>query len=241
MIIEGVEMNPNNYGGMCSRAVALSGEKDFAKGLDTIATTDSPTLIADWERWQIVREILPMRYAQLPDNDKVPLLDTHSRFSIEQIKGSARNWTTNDSQLLCKCFVSESETSIREKIREGHLDSVSIGYQTDKNKTIEIPKGKTVSVDGQQFKNDFADDKPMLVRTWWKIRELSLVPIGADDAAKFKSIADESSKKFFERMEEMQREIDQLKKELSTGKNAGFYKRKLQLLNSKLLTHGNQG
>jgi hypothetical protein len=236
MKIEGVDIaNPNEYGGMCSRAVALAKEekRDFEKGIDTVATTDSPTLIVDWERWQIVREVLPMRYAVLPDNDKVPLLDTHSRFSIEQIKGSAREWSTNDNQLLCKCFISESESATRQKISEGHIDSVSIGYKTDRKQTVEIPKSKSVIVDGVSYKNEFADEYPMLIRTWWKTKELSLVPIGADDAAKFKSVAGETEKKLMEKLQELEREINALKNK-SSNRDKSFFQRKLQLINSKL-------
>jgi len=232
MKIEGIELaNPNDYGGMCSRDVVWRGEKDFTAGIDTIATTAAPTLVADWERMQVVREILPMRYAQLPENDKVPLLDTHSRGSIEEIKGSARNWAVGDSELFCKCFISESETSIRQKITEGHLDSVSIGYQTDKKQTVEIPKDKIVSVNGEEFKNDFADGRPLVVRTWWKIRELSLVPIGADSSAKFRG---EKEKQVLEEIEELRAQLEQIRKEITTGKHKSFYERKLRLINSKL-------
>lgn len=239
MKIEGVDIaNPNDYGGMCSRVVAIDkATKDFEKGIDTIATTDSPTLIIDWERWQIVREILPMRYAVLPDNDKAPLLDTHSRWSIEQIKGSARNWTTSETQLLCKCFISESETATRQKISEGHIDSVSIGYQTDKTKTVEIPKGTTVAIDGISYKNIFNDGYPMLVRTWWKTKELSLVPIGADDAAKFKSVAGETEKRFMERLDQLQKEINEIKKENIRQRDKSLFQRRLQLINSKLKSY----
>lgn len=221
-------MNENEL--MYSRAAALSG-KDFAKGIDTIATTDSPTLVADWANMRVIREILPMRYAVLPENDKVPLLDTHSRDSIEQIKGSARNWSTGDHQLDCKCFISDSETGLRAKIDEGHIDSVSIGYKTDNAKTVEIGKGKTENIDGQEYKNDFADSRPLVIRKWWSVKELSIVPIGADANAKFREVPD-----VLARVEELQDEIKKLREELSTKQkyNKGYYQRKLQLINSKL-------
>lgn len=218
--IQGVkEINPNNFGGMVSRAVALAKKEiDFEKGIDTIATTDAPALVIDWERWQVVREILPMRYCEMPNNDKVPLLDSHSRFALEQIKGSAKNFTTTENQLLCKSFVSESEPEVRQKIKEGHIDSVSIGYRTDSKYTVEIPKGAKVIVDGQEYKNEFDDGYPMVVRTWWKTHELSLVAIGADDAAKFRSLANAGEKKFFDKLAEQQKAIDALKADLETLK-----------------------
>ena len=53
--------------------------------------------------------------------------------------------------------------------------------------TVEVPKKASVTIDGVEYKNDFQDDYPLVVRTWWKIKELSLVPIGADAAAKFRA------------------------------------------------------
>lgn len=191
--IEEDKLNPRNFGGMVSREVPFSikadKEIDFEKGIETIATTEQPAIVVDWERWEIVREVLPMKYVDLPKNDKVVLLDSHSRVSTEKVLGSAKNWRAEGVNLLCKTFVSETEEKIRTKIKEEHLDSVSIGYQTESSKTVEIPKGAEVTIDGVVYKNEFEDDLPFLVRTYWKIKELSLVPIGADDAAKFRAEA----------------------------------------------------
>lgn len=209
--IEGIEQsNPNGWGGMVSRAVAIERAKNFDEGIDTIATTEQPAMVVDWERWQIVREILPMRYMEAPKNDKVPLLDSHSRISIEKIKGSAKNFKTQGDKLLAKTFVSASEQQVREKITEGHIDSVSIGYMTDKDYSVEIPKGASVSIDGVQYRNDYEDGVPMVVRTWWKVHELSLVPIGADDAAKFKSVATIENTKLLDEMREIKEKLSQL-------------------------------
>lgn len=214
--VEGVkEINPNKFGGMVSRAISLAKKEiNFDEGIETIATTEAPALVVDWERWQVVREILPMKYAVLPENDKVPLLDSHSRFSIEMIKGSARNWRTEGSNLLAKTFISASESVVRDKIKEGHIDSVSIGYRTESEYTVEIPKNATVVIDGTSYKNEFDDDYPMVVRTWWKTHELSLVPIGADDAAKFKSIADDTQRKLLEKFASQEKLLNQIIEEV---------------------------
>lgn len=214
--IEGVkETNPNGFGGMVSRAVPIGNKKiDWAKGIETIATTEAPALVVDWSRWQVIREILPMRYMEAPNNDKVPLLDSHSRFEIEQVKGSAKNFTIDGINLMCMSFVSESEAAVRQKIEEGHIDSVSIGYRTESEYSVEIPKGANVTVDGVAYKNDYDDGYPLIVRTWWKTHELSLVAIGADEAAKFKSVANLETKKFFDKLAEQQKAIDELRSEV---------------------------
>ncbi|MFA5803675.1 MAG: phage major capsid protein [Melioribacteraceae bacterium] len=189
--IEGLEpdkLNPRNFGGMCSRSAVVhrAESKREDGGIATVATTEAPAVVIDWERWDHVREILPMRYCDLPKNNKTILLDAHSRMSVENVLGSARNWKTNESELLCDIYVSDAEEDVKKKIEEGHIDSVSIGYQTDPLRTVEIPKGAAVTIDGVEYKNEFNDDMPLLVRTFWKVKELSLVPIGADEAAKLK-------------------------------------------------------
>jgi len=192
--IEGLEpdkLNPRNFGGMCSRSAIVhrvEGKREDG-GIATVATTEAPAVVVDWERWDYVREILPMRYCDLPKNNKTILLDAHSRTSVENVLGSARNWKTNGSELLCDIYISDAEEDVKKKIEEGHIDSVSIGYQTDPSRTVEIPKGPVVTIDGVEYKNEFDDDMPLLVRTFWKIKELSLVPIGADEAAKLKRSA----------------------------------------------------
>jgi hypothetical protein len=224
------ELNPKGFGGMVSRAVTIAKKEiDFEKGIDTIATTEAPALVVDWERWAIVREILPMRYMEAPNNDKVPLLDSHSRFEVEQIKGSAKNFRTEGTQLLCQCFVSEAEQDVRQKIKEGHIDSVSIGYRTENEYTVEIPKGANVTVDGVAYRNDYDDGYPMVVRTWWKTHELSLVAIGADEAAKFKSVTNSETKKFFDKLAEQQKSIEQLRSEVMQlkGPNVDEFKKRL--------------
>jgi len=198
--IEGLELdqlNPHEFGGMCSRATAVlhrAEGKSLDDGIDTIATTDAPAKVIDWTRWEMIREILPMRYCVKPENDKAVLLDAHSRWSVADAKGSARNWETNEHELLCKTFVSVAEPQVRQKVEDGTIDSVSIGYETDKTQTVEIPKGKSVIVDGVEYKNEYEDDTPLVVRTWWKVKELSLVPIGADAAAKLKRAMTEGIK-----------------------------------------------
>lgn len=221
---------------MCSRAMAMNKEIDFDRGIETVASTDAPVMVVDWERWEIIREVLPMRYFESPDNDKVPLLDAHSRFSVEKVIGSAREFRITETELLTKTFVSESETKIRQKIEEGHLDSVSIGYRTFRDFTVEVPRRAEVTIDGKKYRNDFEDDTPFVVRTKWLVRELSLVPIGANDAAKFRSVADYGTKQVMDKVAELQRQINELKKENKpvSGKSKALYERKLKRITADI-------
>lgn len=241
--VEGLEKNnPNNYGGMVSRAITLERKEiDFEKGIETIATTENPALVVDWDRWQVIREILPMKYAEAPHNDKVPFLDSHDRSELEKVKGSARNFRAEGINYMATVFISKSEVDLREKIKEGHIDSVSIGYMTDKEYSVEIPKKAVVLIDGVAYRNDFEDDYPLIVRTWWKTKELSGVAIGADELAKFKSLHDQDTVKMLEKFNEQAREIEELKKkfkpEEKTVNDKSAFKRRL--MSSKIKSINN--
>lgn len=217
--LEEKEFNPQKFGGMCSRATVelkRESEIDFEKGIDTVATTDAPVLVVDWEKWRIIREVLPMQYMEAPDDDDATLLDTHDRSSIKKIMGSARNWNKDEHNSYSKLFISEAEPDVRQKIKEGHIKRVSIGYETDSGKTVEIPKGKEVIIDGTTFKNEAQDDYPFVVRLWWKVKELSLVPIPADKAAKFRAELDEKIKL----MEQQNTaELEELRSQLNEHEN----------------------
>lgn len=221
--IEGLELdklNPKNFGGMCSRVAVVNKGGKEEDGFETIATTSAPAKVIDWERWEVVREILPMKYCVLPDNDKAPVLDSHMRYSIDDILGQAREWKISGDDLLCKIFISESEPEVKSKIKDGTLDSVSLGYLTDSKQTVEIPKNATVIIDGVEYKNEFDDDVPLLVRLWWKCKEVSIVAIGADDAAKIKRALENGIKSNDPELQKVLNEILNAQKSLTNEINS---------------------
>lgn len=233
--LEVKELNPNHFGGMVSRqSVVLRKQEekefDFEKGIETIATTEAPAIVIDWENFRYIREVLLMKFCDLSGDDKVPFLDTHSRSSIHKILGSAFNFKTEGSDLICDVTISSVETEVRTKIKEGHIDSVSLGYLTDEQKTIEVPKGREVEIDGLKIRNDFQDGIPFVVRTWWRKKEVSAVPIGADELAKFRA---ELQGKITSEDPELQKKLDEIQKELTNVKNLN------QDLNIKLNERGN--
>jgi hypothetical protein len=213
-------LNPNEFGGLCSRAIKLEPDTDPTKGIATIATTANPALVLDWANWRIIRESLPMKYCELPSPNKLPLLDAHSRMSITNVMGSAKNFRVVGNALVCDTFVSESEPTILTKIKEKHIDSVSIGYETEKGQTVEVAKNKSVTIDGVAYTNNFEDEYPFIVRTWWKPKELSMVPIGADDQAKFRAMGAVNVEAILEQMNSLKNEIESLKQKPQTNQES---------------------
>lgn len=179
----------DDFSGWCSReAVIESGKgKTIEQPYPVIITTDQPAIVVDWQRFEVVREVLLMSGMKMPPTKQVPLLDTHSRFSTSDVKGSVRNIKSNNADAYGDVYFWTKAVDEWSKVDEGHLTDVSAGYRTSKENTIELRKGEEKEIGGKVFRNDFNDGLPFLIRTDWMIKEVSLVPIGADDAAKFRS------------------------------------------------------
>lgn len=150
--------------------------------IKVIATTEEPATVFDYERFAFVKEVLMMDGMTLPKNKQVPLLDSHNRDRASDVLGSLRNITVNkkneaEGDIF---FTSEQEgRSAEVKISEGHLTDVSVGYEVIKSTWIEEGKSKTIK--GREFTG------PLKVSTKWKLKELSITPIGADEFAKVRA------------------------------------------------------
>lgn len=150
------------------------------KSVRVVAASEKPVQIFDWERWEIVDEVLLMAGFELPETRQVPLLDTHSRWSVDDVLGSARNFTSNGSVLEADTFFSSVEEDVETKVREGHLTDLSVGYRA--LESTYIPKNEKAVIRGRTFEG------PLKVTSRWLVKELSLAPIGADETAKVRSL-----------------------------------------------------
>ena len=178
---------------LASRSAALSfdaGGKpasldEATRSVAVVASTEQPAMVMDWERWEVVPEVLLMSGCTLPANGRVPFLDSHSRFSVGDVIGSFRDIAVQGGatgpELTGRCYYSatpDGETPYQKTV-EGHVTDVSIGYEIEAYTWVE--DGKTVLVEGRSFTG------PMRVVTAWTLKELSLCPIGADANAKVRN------------------------------------------------------
>ena len=151
---------------------------DTARTVDFVLATEGRVPVWDWERGMI-DEILLMSGCSFPE--QVPLLDAHSRCSIEDQLGSLRGLRVEGESLLATAHFSSTAGDAFRKVAEGHLTDISVGYSVDES--YWIPEGETgfVGESGRSFAG------PVRVVSKWTVREGSLTPIGADDAAKARS------------------------------------------------------
>ena len=149
-----------------------------ARSVEVIGATENPVDVFDYEQLRVVPEVLLMSGAKVPKSRQVPLLDSHRRYGTGNVIGSYRDMAFEGSNLVGKAvFSSTADTEdIWTKVREGHLTDFSIGYRV--SKSAWVPDGETKTISGREFKG------PVRVGTKWEVKELSSVPIGADEAAK---------------------------------------------------------
>lgn len=152
-----------------------------SRSVEAVLATDAPIVSMDSRTGQGVLEVWRMDGAEF--GDSVPLCDNHQRGTVRQVLGSVRDIQVKDGKLVGRLHVSEAEPNIATKIREGHIRDVSGGIQPVEADTVQ--RGQTRHVRGQQY--TAPKDRDMKVLTRWRLREVSLTPIGADPSAKIRS------------------------------------------------------
>lgn len=154
-----------------------------------IATTEKPVKVFDWESYDYVDEVLRMDGVILPESGKVPLLNSHNRYSVEDVLGSAFDFKTLDAlesgcnyrAIDATVIYSHTKTAMdaAQKTKEGHLTDFSIGYNVLER--TKVNEGETLRIGDDIYKG------PVSVVTKWELKELSTTPIGADVYAKARS------------------------------------------------------
>lgn len=162
----------------CYRESGLRAATVDADGrsVEAVFTTESPTPMWDWERYEIIPEVLRMDGAEWPG--QVPFLNAHNRSNMKDQLGSGRSMHTEQGNLVGRLHFGKKANDEFEMVRDGHVTDVSVGYQV-LEKTY-VPKGEKAIVKGREY------DGPVNVATKWKLKEISLVPIGADEQAKLR-------------------------------------------------------
>jgi hypothetical protein len=152
-----------------------------ARSVEVVGATEQPVDVFDFERWEVVSEVLLMAGCEMPKNRQVPLLDTHWRGDTTSVLGSYRDMAVADDQLtglVVFSSVAEAEAPFT-KLREGHLTDFSVGYRPVESTWV--PDGEKAVIKGRSF------DGPVKVTTRWRLKELSICPVGADELAKARS------------------------------------------------------
>lgn len=164
------------------RAATINVEE---RSVEAVLSTETRALVFDWQRYEPIEEILIAGGARF--DAQVTFLENHNRYELANVLGSIRSVRIEGDQVLGRLHFSESNPRAVEAwnmVREGHLTDVSIGYRAEQFTDIEPNTTRVVS--GKSYT---AGARRLRVTTAYRIREGSLVPIGADQAAKIRADA----------------------------------------------------
>ena len=166
-----------------SMAIAPTTIDEGARTVRAIAATDQPVLMFDFERGELVHEILVAEGGTFPD--RIPMLDHHDRSSVTKVLGSGFDAKRNGGQWDIALEFDDDEPSENafRKVRKKHINDVSVGYSVQRAEYI-MP-GRTKTVAGKSYT---ATNRTLKVSYQWQANEISLAPIGADRDAKIRSL-----------------------------------------------------
>lgn len=151
---------------------------ETTRSIEVVGATENPVPMYDWQRGEMVPEVLLMSGCQMPETRQMPLLDNHDRYSSSAVIGSYRDMRVEKDKLLGRGYFSTvpEVEGIYTRVKEGHLTDFSAGYKVLESQFI--PAGQKQVINGRSF------DGPMKVITKWAPKEMSICPIGADAQAK---------------------------------------------------------
>jgi len=149
-------------------------------------TTEQPATVFDWDRWDFVDEVLLLDGMTVPAIKQVPLLDSHSRGSVDDVLGSV-----NDFQVAkaggfialdgaVSFAADEKSQRTQQKVLDQHITDGSVGYRV--TRSVWIPEGTEAAIKGRTFSG------PLKVSYESELREFSITPIGADTLAKVRGL-----------------------------------------------------
>lgn len=159
------------------RADSANAEK---RTIRAAIATETPVLEYDWKRGERVLRVLLASGVVVPSSGQVPMLDTHSRYSVKSQLGSIRAIESESNEVRGTLHFSSAAEDAWVKVREGHVTDLSAGFEILAEEYV--PRGETRKFDGKSFTG------PINVATRWRLREGSLCPIGADEAAKMRGL-----------------------------------------------------
>lgn len=164
---------------MQTRELATTFTPAGARTKRATVATDSPVPVFDRRSGMIIREALVMDGLVMPGT--VPLLVDHEH-STRSTVGSATRFDVLGGRLEADLLFASGVPQADETwalVDQRHLSSVSIGYRVFES--VDVPAGRTQDVSGRSYTG------PCRVATRWGIHEVSVVPIGADNAARVRS------------------------------------------------------
>ena len=170
---------------LCFRSAMIGKVDEDNRTVVATLTTEQPVAMYDYRTGKgMIDEVLVARGGKFPET--MVMLDDHNRWGgSRSVTGSIRTMTLDGDRWRGTLHFARNAgqhiDEIWELVRQKHLTDVSLGYRYGNDDFVDIPSGRTMTVDGKQYT---AGARTLRVVTNWSAREGSTTPIGADDQAK---------------------------------------------------------
>lgn len=167
---------------MSQRSISFraSTANDDTMTIEATLSTEDPVRMCDYDAWEMMEEVLLADGRQR--TDYLPMLDSHNRWSVEEVLGHMDNIRTEGGNTVVTChFDKNDDTAVKvfRKYRDGHARGLSVGYTV--KKYMDIAPGQSAVVKGRTFTASGTIKKRIV--TEWVAKEGSLVAVGADAKA----------------------------------------------------------
>lgn len=169
-----------------SRVVSIAPKSldEKTRSVEAVAATEAPVMMPDWQRGEMVPEVLLMSGLRIPGDKTLPLQDSHRISSVFFTLGSFVNLRIENREYVGTATFSEDDDGEKafKKVSGGHVKSFSVGYEV--YASTYIGENETQNIGGQSFTG------PMRVVTDWEAYEVSLTAFPADKGAQARSEAE---------------------------------------------------
>lgn len=163
--------------------LAPASASDDDHSIEAVVATERAVTVLDMATFRVIDEVLLARGGEFPDD--VPLLDSHRRYGCDTVYGAGTAFKRNGGEWVGRAVFDDEDPDamkVYRKAKKGFLKSVSIGYRV--HDAVEIRPGESARVNGKEY--TAAPNRVLRVAKRWSVFELSVTPIGADEAAKFR-------------------------------------------------------
>lgn len=170
---------------LTARGLAIRAQSYNAaeRSFEAVVATETRAEVFDFRTYEVIEEILLAEGGEFPD--RCPLLDSHNRAQSRDVIGSATAFRREGRNWLGRGIFASDDAEvdrIAARVRDGHIRDVSIGYEV--LAFVTIPARTTQEVNGRPYT---AGDRTLRITTRWRVSELSVTPIGADQQAKIRN------------------------------------------------------
>ena len=177
---------------MVCRAVAsfkASTLRESDRSVEYTLATETPAKVWDWERWEVITEVLAAGGMILPKNRQIPLGDSHRvNESVQRILGSVREIRVENNEIVGRAYYARDPLSVETfgKVQDGHIPCGSVGYQPVDRQWID--KGESYDYNGRTYVG------PMMLTKTWMLKEYSACGIPADEGSSTRCETDYGAK-----------------------------------------------